>query len=124
MRCALRAAITKALEVAAAGTQALLIARGHPVLRDGLLHEGLHCAAFGEADEVPTQRERLRAGEAARREMVRRAAAHVAQTHAWGNAADALAHVAYTVLKNAHYDERVAIFGQNTEQLSPAVGHR
>ena len=56
--------------------------------------------------------------------MVRRAAAHVAQAHAWGNAADALAHVAYTVLKNAHYDERVAIFGQNTEQLSPAVGHR
>ena len=30
------AAITKALEVAAAGAQALLIARGHPVLRDGL----------------------------------------------------------------------------------------
>jgi hypothetical protein len=41
-----------------------------------------------------------------------------------GAAADALAHIAYTVLKNAHYDERVAIFGQNTEQLSPAVGHR
>ena len=50
--------------------------------------------------------------------------AHVAQTHAWGRAADALAHIAYTVLKNAHYDERVAIFGQNTEQLSPAVVHR
>ena len=63
-------------------------------------------------------------GADARREMVRRAAAHVAQTHAWGAAADALAHIAYTVLKNAHYDERVAIFGQNTEQLSPAVGHR
>ena len=57
--------------------------------------------------------------------MVRRAAAHAAQTHAWGNAADALAHVAYTVIKeDAHYDERVAIFGQNTEQLSPAVVHR
>ena len=51
--------------------------------------------------------------------MVRRAAAHAAQTHAWGNAADALAHVAYVVLKGAHYDERAAIFGQNTERLSP-----
>ena len=73
---------------------------------------------------MPTQLERLRSAAAARRELVRRAAAHVAQTHAWRNAADALAHVAYTVLKNAHYDERAAIFGQNTERLSPAVGHR
>ena len=114
------AAITQALEVAAAGAQALLIARGHPVLRDGLLHEGLHCAAFGEVGEVPTQRERLRSNAAARREMVRRARrVAAAQTHAWGNAADALAHVAYVVLKGAHYDERAAIFGQNTERLSP-----
>ena len=41
------------------------------------------------------------------------------RSHAWGNAADALAHVAYVVLKGAHYDERAAIFGQNTERLSP-----
>ena len=111
------AAITKALEVAAAGTQALLVARGHPVLRDGLLHEGLHCAAFDEVGEVPTQRERLRSDGATRREMVRRAAAHVAQTHAWGRAADSLAHVAYTVLKGAHYDEQVATFGMNDEKI-------
>ena len=70
---------------------------------------------------MPAQRERLRSGAAARREMVRRAAAHVAQTHAWGNAADALAHVTYTVIKGAHYDERVAMFGQNTESFAAAA---
>ena len=86
-------------------------------LKEGLLHEGLHVAAFGTEAEVPAQLERLRSDVEARQAMVRRAADVVAERHAWARAADALAHVAHTALKGAGYDEAAAIYGQNTETI-------